>query len=49
MEKLIDRVIEEIRRDIEIGDVTSLEELLNFVPIKNLIAYLPEEEWSKYK
>jgi hypothetical protein len=49
MSSLNDRVIEEIKRGIAMGDVTSLDELLNFVPRENLIGFLPEEEWEKYE
>ena len=45
---LIERVVEQIREDLYNG-VEPLEELLSFVPRENLIAYLPEEEWSKYE
>jgi hypothetical protein len=43
---LIERVVEQIKQDINNGDVTALEELLSFTPKENLIAYLPEEEWN---
>jgi hypothetical protein len=46
---LIERVVEEIKRDIDNGDVTALEELLSFTPKENLIAYLPEEEWERFE
>ena len=49
MSKLIDRVIEEIKRDFAMGDLTALDELLSFVPRENLIGYLPEEEWERYE
>lgn len=49
MSKLIDRVIEEIKRDFAMGDLTALDELLSFVPRENLIGYLPEEEWEQYE
>ena len=49
MSSLIDRVIEEIRKDFAMGDLTALDELLTFVPRENLIGYLPEEEWDKYE
>ena len=39
-----DKVIDVIRQDIEIGDVTALHEMLQSVPKDVLIAYLPEEE-----
>ena len=41
-EELVDLVIEEIKRDIESGDLTALAELLTFCPTVNLIGYLPE-------
>ena len=46
MSKLIDRVLVEIQRDFDMGDLTAIEELLSFVPRENLIGYLPEEEWG---
>lgn len=46
---LIERVLEQIKSDLAMGDVEAIEELLSFVPKENLIAYLPEEEWSKYE
>lgn len=49
MQKLIDRVIEQIKNDIAEGDVTALDELLTFVPKENLIGYLPEEEHERFE
>jgi hypothetical protein len=49
MSLLIDRVIEQIKADLSMGDVTALEELLTFVPKENLLGYLPEEEWEQYE
>ena len=49
MSSLINRVIVEIQRDFAMGDLTSLDELLSFVPRENLIGYLPEEEWEQYE
>lgn len=46
---LIERVLEQIKSDLAMGDVEAIEELLSFVPKENLIAYLPEEEWEKYE
>ena len=46
---LIERVVEQIKNDLAMGDVEAIEELLSFVPKENLIAYLPEEEWEKYE
>ena len=42
-QETIDKVIEEIKRDIAVGDVEALDEMLSFLPIENLIAYLPEK------
>ena len=46
---LIDRVIEEIKSDILMSDLTALDELLTFIPREYLLGYLPEEEWEKYE
>ena len=40
----IDKVIEQISKDLEFGDTTALEELLRDVPDESLKSYLPEEE-----
>ena len=49
MSLLINRVLEQVKADLSIGDLTALDELLTFVPRENLIAYLPEEEWERYE
>ena len=49
MSLLIERVLEQVKADLFIGDVTAIEELLSFVPKENLIGYLPEEEWEQYE
>lgn len=49
MQQLIDEVIDVIEVDLLAGDQTVLEEILRFVPVKNLIQSLPEEQWDKYK
>lgn len=46
---LIDRVVEQIKDDIAMGDIEALEELLRFIPKENLIQYLPEEEWEEHQ
>ena len=48
-QKLVDDVLEEIKKDASIGDYTVLDELLKKIPAKTLIQSLPEEEWEKYK
>jgi hypothetical protein len=48
-DKLIDRVIEHIKKDIEYSDTTAIEALLTFCPTNNLVSYLPEEEWAEFE
>jgi len=48
-QELIDRVMEGIRLDVDNEEIDALEELLRFCPKKNLIAYLPEDEWESFK
>jgi len=43
-EKLLLQVIEQIKEDIRDNYIESLEELLNFIPNENLLAYLKEEK-----
>lgn len=45
---LVDEVAEDLKRVIEAGDYTTLDELLKFVPTTNLIQALPEEVWEKF-
>lgn len=40
--KLIVLCIDEMKRDIDNGDVTAIEVLLRKVPVKDLISYLPD-------
>lgn len=47
-DKLVERVIDQIKKDIQEGDETAIVELLWSTPVKNLIAYLPEEEWKEF-
>lgn len=49
MSLLIERVLEQIKADLSMGDVTAIEELLSFVPKENLLGYLPEEEWERFE
>jgi hypothetical protein len=48
-QKLVDEVIENIKKDIAMGDYTVLDELLHFIPRKNLIQSLSEERWKTYE
>ena len=47
-DKLIDEVIEQIKYDILIGDVTAIDELLRFVPDINLVGHLPDIDDIRY-
>jgi hypothetical protein len=42
-DKLIDDVIEQIKKDILSGDVTAIDELLRYLPAQKLEAFLSEE------
>jgi phenylpyruvate tautomerase PptA (4-oxalocrotonate tautomerase family) len=46
---LIDKVTEQIESDLHCGFKEAIEELLTFVPVVNLIEYLPEEDWKQFK
>lgn len=48
-EKLIEKVYEQIVLDVHCGEVEAIEELLSFLPVVNLIEYLPEEDWKQFK
>lgn len=41
---IIDKVLEQIKEDVECGDVTAIEELLKSCPEESLTNYLPEVE-----
>ena len=41
-QELLDQVLEQIQKDIAVGDLTAIEEMLGYVPLINLIMYLPE-------
>jgi hypothetical protein len=49
LQKLIDSVIEKLKQDFAEQDYTVLEELLNLIPVENLIESLPEDQWKEYK
>jgi hypothetical protein len=42
--ELIDKVLEQIKKDVKAGDVTAIEELLGEVSEKSLRSFLSEEE-----
>jgi len=41
---LLDKVLEQIKKDVEAGDMTAIEELLGEISEKNLRSFLSEEE-----
>jgi frataxin-like iron-binding protein CyaY len=43
-ETLIDKVLEQIQEDINIQDLTCIEELIKSVPVENLRGFLSEEK-----
>ena len=47
-QELVDEVIESLKEDFKSGDYTVLEELLKFIPMKNLVQSLEKKKWSKY-
>jgi hypothetical protein len=48
-EKLIEKVLEQIVVDVHCGDSEALTILLEFLPVENLIDYLPEEDHKQFK
>jgi hypothetical protein len=48
-QKLVDKLIEVLKQDIESGDTTVLDEILMKCPTDLLLFSLPEEEWGKFK
>jgi len=48
-QKLIDKIIEQIKEDIQAGDYEALEELLKQVyKYQNFVNYLPENEQQNW-
>jgi hypothetical protein len=41
--RVVDRVLEEIKKDVAVGDMTAICELLMFSEMRYLIGYLPED------
>jgi hypothetical protein len=48
-EDLIETVLEQIKVDIDCHEYEAIEELIRSIPIENLIAYLPAEDWKQFK
>jgi hypothetical protein len=49
MNKLIDAVLAQLKKDVAEGDMTSVEELLRYTPEVALLGYLPEEQWADHQ
>lgn len=47
-QELVEKVVEQIKDDLADYGVEAIEELLFFCPTKNLVGYLPEEDWEPY-
>jgi len=47
-QELVDEVIIALKRDLEMGDETVLDELLHMIPVSNLVQSLPEERWNEF-
>ena len=47
-QNLVDGVVRQIRKDVDTGDVTSVEQLINQLPYRTLLEYLPEDTWIEY-
>jgi phage gp29-like protein len=43
---LMDKVLEQIVKDIEAGDVTAIAELIADIPDDKAMHFLPEEQWE---
>lgn len=48
-QQLVDAVIKDLKKGFKVGDYTVLDELLKFIPAKNLVQALPEEQWTDFK
>lgn len=48
-EDIRSEVIAEIERNIAMDDYSAIYELLSFVPIENLVGFLPDEIASMFK
>lgn len=42
--KLLDRVLEQIAKDVKWGDMTAIEELIADIPNNKAMHFLPEED-----
>ena len=42
MNELLEAVLEQIKKDVESGDMTAIEELIKFIPQDRLVNFLSE-------
>jgi nucleoid-associated protein YejK len=47
-QSIVDQVIEQIKKDLQMGDETAIDELLKFVPDEYLIGFLPDDDQPRY-
>ena len=48
MQKLIDAVVNQIRSDVNSGDLTAVEELIRTLDYDRLLNFLPEDQWINH-
>lgn len=48
-ERLLEKVLNQIKIDLEDGIEDTITEMLKYCPNKNLISFLPEEDWEEFK
>ena len=48
-DKLVSAVVKQMKDDIEMGDTTCIFDLLYEVPVRNLVAFLPELKQDPFK
>ena len=47
-QKLVDAILEQMKRNVVEGDITVEESLFMQIPKEKLLAALPEDEWDKF-
>ena len=48
MQKLIDAGVNQIRSDVNSGDLTAVEELIRTIDYDRLLNFLPEDQWINH-
>jgi hypothetical protein len=49
IEDLYDTVLKQIEEDVHCGDLTAIDVLIKKCPTEDLVHYLPDGEWKKFK